>query len=95
VKRKPGETWRCEACSAPLIAAETSQGNTMPVDFNPDKGGDLMLFRQAGDHHLRAGVVTCRVAKGGHLAWLREQDFPLRTSHFATCPDAARFRKPA
>jgi hypothetical protein len=89
VTRKPGETWRCEACSAPLIGAETLEGNVMPVDLEPNGPGTILLFRQAGEHHTRRGVVSCRTAAGGHLAWLREQDYPLRTSHFATCPEAA------
>jgi hypothetical protein len=91
----------CSSCPAPIFWAQTleldergrwsrvrneSTGRfkSMPVDFQPTPDGNVVLFHRPGE-----GIV-CRVLRKG------EQPPPeakLRTSHFATCPNARKHRR--
>src|SRR4051812_8544845 len=86
-QRKPGETWRCEACGAALIGARTKAGKCAPIEYQPDQHGNTLLFR-ADDGVLSSAVVGIATISD----WLRGQGVPLRLNHFASCPQAARFR---
>jgi hypothetical protein len=93
-KRKPGETWRCSACQCPLIGAETKEGRTAPIEFNPHDEGNVLIFKgkpgTAGE-----GKLLARTFSGGPLKALREQGVTLRRNHFASCPSAEHFRHEA
>jgi hypothetical protein len=92
----------CRSCTAPIFWAQvleldedgrwsrvknetTGRMKAMPVDSQPDPlKGNVVLFHREGE-----GIV-CRVLKRG------EQPPPgatLRTSHFATCPNASKHRR--
>jgi hypothetical protein len=75
---------RCASCNAELIWAKTTAGKLMPVDFAPSLRGNVEIISSSG-----GGVLYARVAKapipGGRA----------RTSHFATCPAAGEWRRPA
>lgn len=95
----------CSSCSQPIFwgqilvaAVDPRDGATiwvrskkddgrfksMPVNSQPDPAGNIVLFHRPGE-----GIV-CRVLRRG------EEPPPgakLRTSHFSTCPNAARHRR--
>jgi hypothetical protein len=68
----------CRSCEAPVIWAETTTGKKMPLDARPTAKGNLVFL---------AGVAR------GATDEDRRLKRPLYTSHFATCPDAATFRR--
>ena len=70
-------------CSAKIRWAVTVDNKRMPVDFAPDPGGNLVrVMVAAGDWRIR--VLAAGEDPGPDvLRW---------TSHYATCPDATRFR---
>jgi hypothetical protein len=72
----------CRTCNRPVIWAVTERARTMPVDALPVKDGDIQLVQ--GD----AGLPTARVLKVAERFGKKN----LRTSHFATCPQAERWR---
>ena len=73
----------CRSCNAPIVWAITEKGRRMPVDAKPSAAGNLLLDHERGE--WRAIVV-----KNDDTAAENE----LHTSHFATCPNAARHRNP-
>jgi hypothetical protein len=77
---------KCGSCDAPIIWARTLTGRSMPVDAEPSDSGTVLLELRQG--FVRATVYDAVTALS--LAPVRE----LRTSHFATCPDADKWRKP-
>lgn len=83
---RPGETKRCEACGQELIGARTKSGKVAPITYEPRPDGTVLLFR-------KGGVVECRTFAGSTLDVLRLNAVPLRTNHFADCPDALRFTR--
>lgn len=68
----------CRSCEALIIWAETTNGKRMPIDERPTAKGNLVYV--SGE--ARAATDDDRRLKR-----------PLYTSHFATCPDAATFRR--
>lgn len=77
---------KCTGCERPIVWAQTSNGKSMPVDAVPTKDGNVLLFDTADPGRLFAMVL----AKPELEARPEVERF---TSHFATCPEAARFRK--
>jgi hypothetical protein len=73
---------RCNSCGAPILWAITSTGKRMPVDAEPSPVGNVLLIVRSGEEP-RAEVVP-RGTKSNLL----------RVSHFATCPNSAKHRKP-
>lgn len=70
----------CRSCGEPVRWVKTSAGKNMPLDPHPVPNGNIELVR------------------GGH-GWVAEVVDPdpevLRyVSHFVTCPDAKRHRRP-
>jgi hypothetical protein len=77
----------CSSCGAPVIWATTAaKGKPMPVDVAPADDGTVLLTARPGRSPL-AEVVA--VGQDGLLAGEE-----LRRSHFSTCPDADRHRRP-
>ena len=74
---------KCRSCGRPIIWTITTKGKRMPVDANPDPNGNIALDELA-DGTVRASVT------GPSPALITE---PRYMSHFATCPEAARWRR--
>ena len=68
----------CRSCEAPVIWAETPSGKHMPLDERPTPKGNLVYV---------GGIARAVTDEDRRLAR------PLYTSHFATCPDVAAFRR--
>ena len=82
-------TARCRSCRAPIIWAVLPSGRRIPLDSVPERGGNIRL-ESIGPGTDRAAVVLH--APDLPAAWASEE--LLYRSHFATCPDAARHRRP-
>ena len=83
----------CRSCDAPIVWALTFTGKRMPVDAEPPDAGDGNVVltepnRAAGELHPRATVLGPLELEALEPA----QRAHLRTSHFATCPDADTWR---
>jgi hypothetical protein len=75
----------CRSCLAAIIWATTSAKNRpMPVDYLPHPDGTIRL--RMGVRGPIADVVA--TGQGDMLAE------PLRHSHFTTCPEADKHRRP-
>lgn len=80
---------KCKSCGAAIVWAKTTSGRTMPVDAEPTDDGTI---------HLNGS--DCEVlSKADREAVLAADDLSgrytrLHKSHFSTCPQAARHRKP-
>lgn len=77
-------TENCRSCAALIIWAETERGRSMPVDAQPSADGSIRLH--AREQYRSPLAVVLPVAKRFGLT-------NLHTSHFATCPHAARWRQ--
>lgn len=73
-------TSACRACGAEMIWTFTESGKRMPLDAEPSSEGTFVTEMRGKD--LYAVYVK------------RGSDPDARTSHFATCPSAADFRRP-
>jgi hypothetical protein len=76
-----GEIMNCRSCGKEVIWVRTNTGKTMPVDSKPSPDGNVLLIRD-----LFGQVESCEVVKKG------SKD-ELHLSHFATCPQARKWRK--
>jgi hypothetical protein len=70
---------RCTSCTASIFWTRTESGARMPVDYEPDPAGRVIIVN-------------------GRARFLRKDETPPATfarftSHFATCPHAARHRR--
>lgn len=74
----------CSSCGAQIIWAVSEEGKPMPVDQAVPRQGNLLLFRRNGKV---VAAVACPALREKH------PEGPWRISHFATCPDAKKFRK--
>lgn len=72
----------CDSCHAGVIWTVTTNAIPMLVDYEPSDGGSLRLER-------RGGKILSSVVKPS-LAFGRTD---LRTSHFATCVHAPKWRR--
>lgn len=75
---------RCRGCNAEMIWTVTEGGRTMPVDKEPHPEGTIRLR----EHN---GTYFSKVLKADEA---RTHQGPLYRSHFATCENANRFRRP-
>lgn len=78
---------RCSSCNADIIWTATAKGRPMPVDADPHPLGTLELVLARPP----AGI-SCTVVPGAPV--LVEGRTDLHMSHFETCPDADRHRRP-
>ncbi|SNS59429.1 hypothetical protein [Rhodococcoides kyotonense] len=77
----------CKGCGDPIIFATTNPGGkAMPVDAAPSDAGNVVL-------HATGTDVTATVLRKTQVAGARAAGQPLYESHFASCRDAATFRK--
>lgn len=78
----------CRSCKASVVwAVSSTTGNEMPVNYNPDPVKGNVQLAMSGDQ-LVAGVLSKAQAAGARAAGTE-----LRTSHFATCPNAETWRR--
>lgn len=76
---------KCGSCQAPVIWAITAADQKqMPVDAVPTSLGTVELMH-------RSGMAPLATVLGPSRRFGRTN---LRTSHFATCPNAEQHRKP-
>lgn len=77
---------RCRTCGAEIIWTETEKGRRMPVDADPESIGTFRLEDRPGD------------SNGPLAIFIPEEDRrcapDLHASHFATCAQAAQWRRP-
>jgi hypothetical protein len=80
---------KCGSCDARIIWARTIAGRSMPVDAEPSGGGTVLL-------EIRQGFLLATVYNAAAVSVLLgpETRAQLRQSHFSTCPDADKWRKP-
>jgi hypothetical protein len=80
----------CRSCGAPILWAVTTGGKPIPLDAEPDAGGNvLMTGARVGT--ARGFAPEVRVEAGPPLF---PDDSPRFMPHHATCPQADRWRKP-
>jgi len=71
----------CKACGTPLIWAKTEKGASIPIDLQPARPEYGNIVLQYG----LAGPPRADMVKPGHGT---------HVAHYATCPEAGRFRRP-
>lgn len=69
----------CQACAAPIMFLPTATGKRIPLNAAPAPTGNMVI---------RDGVAG--VARADEVV----SNVPRYLSHFVTCPDAAKFRRP-
>lgn len=76
---------RCRSCTAEIIwGSVVPGGRVMPIDAEPAPGGTVQVVSGPGQAvRLKVLGRTTAAAAGP----------PLYTSHFATCPQAAAWRR--
>jgi len=80
-------TAQCSSCNASIFWAVTATNQKrIPIDAKPDPNGRIRI-EEKGPGHCVAHVEK---SDAGTL-FPGDERF---TSHFATCPDAAKFRQP-
>jgi hypothetical protein len=86
-----GRVPTCSSCGAAITWARSSSGKAIPLDVEPDQGGNLLAVDQHGTT-LPADVARRIVAEGrGRVVVVRrghrtmDPDVPHWRSHFATC----------
>lgn len=81
---------RCRSCRAEIVWTRTGLGRKMPVDVEAKADGNVLVERPPD-----GGTPSAQVFVPGGL---HSHDRPGKlqtTSHFATCPDANRHRRPS
>lgn len=78
----------CGSCGATIRWAITCQRKRMPIDPEPTRRGNVVLQPGTGPK----GEDIAYVLAGERLAEAKAAGVELRTSHFATCPQAAEWR---
>jgi hypothetical protein len=74
-------TEKCRSCGAPVVWCKTADGKRMPVDAGPTPDGNLIVFAASGE--VRSVAAADRPTFAGQL----------HKSHFASCPQAGKWRK--
>lgn len=75
------------SCGAPIVWARTKSGSRMPIDAQPVPGGQWRLLDQGGPDPVLSYAPSDPVAQAAGA------DIALYDSHFATCTQAAQFRR--
>lgn len=76
------KTINCRACGAAIFFVLSASGKSVPLDAVPADNGNYEI----GDDGIARVVTKERICE-------IEEGSPLYLSHFATCPDAKKFRK--
>lgn len=79
---------QCRSCAAPILWTVTQKsGKKMPVDLDPVEGGNFLLVDDEDEGHILA------VHKSREADYSESSDGFRYESHYATCPQAAGWRK--
>ena len=81
----------CKTCGEPVIwATHERTGKQAPIDVEPSADGNILLI-QPDQRSLTQFAPIYRIATASNYP----DDFgtQLRTSHFATCPQASMHRR--
>ena len=97
----------CKSCGAEIEWALTPEGHRIPIDKVPVPDGNIVYdYEPTGAVEVQPGQppaverrLVARVLTAQQLARVKGDALPglavrLYKSHFATCPDAAKHRKP-
>jgi hypothetical protein len=79
----------CRSCGAPIRWAKTLNGKAIPLDAQPTSAGNIVLH-DTGDPN----APKARVLAGADLFDARTAGAELWLSHYATCPDGQKWRRP-
>lgn len=79
-------TKTCESCGARIVWAVTERGSKMPLNAEPDPLG---MFSLLGPAH-EGGPLRLHTVGEGDLSGDAVRRY---TSHFASCPAAAKHRR--
>lgn len=85
------ETKKCRSCGKSVIWVETEKGRMMPVDETPTETGNIIIVIGPDMGKTTAHYESKEETK----ARLRSPEPAARTaftSHFATCPQADKWR---
>lgn len=77
----------CSACGSHMIWAISPSGARSPIDYAPSETGNVLLLSPTD-----LGQVLAVVLSKDGLDLARSRGLHLRTSHWATCPNADEFR---
>ena len=77
---------KCQSCEAPIVWCETPTGHAIPIDAEPVDDGNVLLLPTIDRTHIA-------VVLGQDEARETSATVKRYKAHFATCPDAASFRK--
>ncbi len=77
----------CRSCHQRITWLKTPSGKAMPVDEDPTEDGNIVIDV---DH----GQLVARVFQTAEMAREAAPEEPRYVSHFATCPDGPKWRKP-
>jgi hypothetical protein len=79
----------CRSCGAKVTWVENIKtGKKIPIDGHDIAFLSVGYHKDMNGHEVQAGHVQLSVPKE-----CQGIDTPMHTSHFATCPDAAKFRR--
>ena len=81
-----GRTTKCRACQQEIAFIKTVKGKSMPVNPEP------VYFVPAGGPNTYV-MITGEVERGREPAYADKDTRIGYISHFATCPEADKFRK--
>lgn len=76
----------CRSCEASIFWVRTTHGGRMPLDALPLEAGTILVAL------AQRGELLGIVLPPERLHWARDLDVPLFRSHFASCPDAEKWR---
>lgn len=83
----------CRSCKAPVLWVTFPSGKRNPLDLEPNPvAGDIMVVERDGTDG-RVWRVALLLKSDDLRRELLELGGALRTSHFATCPDAEEHRR--
>lgn len=86
-ERDAREVTRCRSCERPIYWGVWPTGKKMPIDADPVTTGKLVVTYSPASNTLRLEQFNPNDVKHTHNR--RRFD-----SHFATCPDAQKHRRP-
>jgi hypothetical protein len=87
-----GKPTRCPSCGREFFYCQSeATGGWMPIDYEPHQNGNILLVPDFG----APDRVLARVLSKEALMLARGADKQLFISHFATCTNAASYRRPA
>lgn len=81
---------KCKTCYAEIRWAVTVNGKKIPIDARGDVGGNITLQERPGKPPI---AVVLDAAGNAPMPSLQPSaEAPRYLSHFATCPDAEKYR---